>query len=179
MVAVLLADGFEEIEALTPIDVLRRAGVDVRTFSISGTTEVLGAHNITVRADMLAADAVTDDIELLILPGGMPGAKNLDESEHTDRFIAATLKSGGRLAAICAAPMVLGRRGMLKGKQATAYPGFEDELIGAEVVQRGVVTDGMITTAIGMGAAMDFALELLSLLRGEDVARRIERSIMR
>lgn len=179
MIAVLLANGFEEIEALTPIDVLRRAGLDVRVYSISDNLEVVGAHNITVKADLLAKDAEPRDVELLMLPGGMPGAKNLDASTHTDRFINAAIAGGGRLAAICAAPLVLGRRGLLRGKRATAYPGFENELIGATVVHESVVTDGKITTSIGMGAAMDFAFELLSLLCGEDTSERISKSIMR
>lgn len=178
MVLVLLANGFEEIEALSPVDLLRRAGVDVRTVGVSGPIAE-GAHGISVTCDSLPEDIDLDKVTMAIFPGGMPGATNLDASPFTDEVIAAVTKTGGRLAAICAAPLVLGRRGLLNGKRATCYPGFEGELVGAEVVNRSVVTDGNITTARGMGVATEFGLELISLTCGEDAAKKISRAICR
>lgn len=163
MITVLLADGFEEIEALTPVDMLRRAGKKVVTVGITGRT-VTGAHGIPVIADCEPKDLPHGKIECLILPGGMPGTKNLDESPETDALINRTLSDGGRLAAICAAPSVLGKRGLLRGKKATCYPSFERFLEGATASTEKVVTDENVTTSRGAGTAMDFALELVSLL---------------
>ncbi len=163
MITVLLADGFEEIEALTPVDMLRRAGKKVVTVGITGKT-VTGAHGIPVIADCEPKDLPHGKIECLILPGGMPGTKNLDESPETDALINRTLSDGGRLAAICAAPSVLGKRGLLRGKKATCYPSFERFLEGATASTEKVVTDENVTTSRGAGTAMDFALELVSLL---------------
>ena len=177
MTVVLLANGFEEIEALTPVDVLRRAGVHTVTASINATAEVKGSHGITVIADTLASEIDADELEALILPGGMPGSLNLDASAQTDRLLEAALSSGSRIAAICAAPLVLGRRGLLLGKRATCYPGFEHELEGATVVDAPVVTDGNITTAKGMGAALPFSLELVSLLASRENAENISKGI--
>lgn len=177
MVLVLLADGFEEIEALTPIDVLRRAGLTVKSCGLFGS-EVRGSHGIYVKADVRAEEVNPDEIDMLILPGGMPGATNIDAHPYTDIFIDAVKKNGGRLAAICAAPLVLGRRGLLDGKKACCYPGFEGELRGATISDMGVVTDGNITTARGMGVALEFAKELVRLCLGEDKANEISASIM-
>ena len=177
MVLVLLADGFEEIEALTPIDVLRRAGLSVVSCGLSGSL-VRGAHGIYVKADTSPEEVDPREIDMLILPGGMPGATNIDAHPSTDIFIDAVKKNGGRLAAICAAPLVLGRRGLLAGKRACCYPGFESELRGAELSEWGVVTDGNVTTARGMGVALDFSKELVRLTLGEDKARAISASIM-
>ena len=140
MVYLFLANGFEEIEALTPLDVLRRAGVEVTTVGIGGVS-VTGAHGIRVEADIpdvMYADAAP---EAVILPGGMPGAKNLDESRVVDAAVRAAAKRGAVLAAICAAPMVLGHKGLLNGKTAICYPGFETELTGAEIADTRVVQD--------------------------------------
>lgn len=164
MIAVLLSDGFEEIEALTPVDMLRRAGHDVKTVGITGKI-VCGSHKIPVICDTVPAEIELDKVSLAIFPGGMPGALNLDAAEFTDKIISAVLKNGGRLAAICAAPLVLGRRNLLKGKKAICFPGFEDELKGAEIVDTPVVTDGFITTAKDMTASLAFANELVSLLK--------------
>ncbi len=178
MILVLLADGFEEIEALTPVDMLRRAGADVKTVGISGRTAV-GAHGIEVICDAEPEDIDLSLVTMAIFPGGMPGATNLDCSPFTDLVIDAINKNGGRLAAICAAPLVLGRRGLLSGKRATCYPGFEGELKGAALTELSVVTDGNITTAKGMGVALDFAEELVSLAAGEEEAKRISNGICR
>lgn len=176
MVLILLADGFEEIEALTPLDVLRRAGVEVKTVGV-GSRVAIGAHGIPVVCDTTPDDVSSDEVELLILPGGMPGATNLDKSSFVDKIIREVSERGGRLAAICAAPLCLGRRGLLEGKEATCYPGFEEELVGARISAQDVVTDGNITTAKGMGVALEFALELVSLLVSPEKAVEIARSI--
>ncbi len=162
MIAVLLADGFEEIEALTPVDMLRRAGVDVKTVGTCGKV-VVGAHKIPVICDIDGSELDLSKVSLAIFPGGMPGSLNLDASPLTDRVINAVLENGGRLAAICAAPLVLGRRGLLEGKRCTCYHGFEGELKGGIITDKAVVTDGNITTANGMEAALEFAKELVRL----------------
>ena len=164
MVIVLLADGFEELEALSPVDILRREGIEVRTVGIAGL-DVTGAHGITVRADMVASEVEKESITAVIFPGGMPGSLNLDASPYADEFIAAVTANGGRIAAICAAPLVLGRRGLLRGRRATCFPGFENELVGAVVTGEAVVTDGYITTARDFRAAVEFADELVRLLK--------------
>ena len=177
MIAVLLADGFEEIEALTPVDVLRRAGLDVKTVGITNKIAV-GSHGIPVICDLTPDEVALDSVTLAIFPGGMPGALNLDSSPFTDEIISAVTKNGGRLAAICASPLVLGRRGLLEGKRAVCYPGFEDELVGATVpTDSSVVTDGSITTAKGMGVSLKFALELVSLLSTKEKADSISSAI--
>ena len=162
MVYMFLANGFEEIEALCPLDLLRRANIEVTTVGI-GSEVIGGAHNITVHADIVDVMFSDSNPEMIILPGGMPGAKNLDESRIVDTAIKIANKKGAYIAAICAAPFILGKRGLLKGKRAVCYPGFEGELIGAKVGEEGlrVITDGAITTAVGMGAAGEFALALL------------------
>ena len=171
MILLLLADGFEETEALVPLDLLRRGKLEVRTVGITGKT-VTGAHGIAVTAD-LVPKAVSGTIDALILPGGMPGTTNLDASRDVDRLIDKTLSDGGRLAAICAAPIVLGRRGLLDGKRAVCFPGFENQLRGAIKSDKRVETDGNVTTAVGMGAAYEFGLALLSLLAGRKTAEQV------
>lgn len=163
-VALLLAPGFEELEALTPVDILRRAGIEIDTIAISDRA-VTGSHGITVIADKVQGEVTLSDYGAVIFPGGMPGSVNLDASDFSDKMIDAVLKNGGRLAAICAAPLVLGRRGLLNGKRATCFPGFEGELSGAVITNSDVVTDGNITTASGMPAAYAFANELAKLLK--------------
>lgn len=177
MIAVLLADGFEEVEALVPIDMLRRAGLDVKTVGINGKIAA-GSHKIPIICDLSPEEVELDRVSTVIFPGGMPGSLNLDASPFTDKIIAAVTKNGGRIAAICAAPLVLGRRGLLNGKRATCYPGFEKELMGAEIVDAGVVTDGRITTARGMGVALEFAKELVEKICGEDMKNSLSAAIM-
>lgn len=177
MIAILLADGFEEIEALTPLDLLRRAGVDVRTVAI-GSKIVVGSHGIGVVCDLLCDEVNLSEVTMAIFPGGMPGSLNLDASPFTNKIIDAVLKNGGKLAAICAAPLVLGRRGLLDGKNAICYPGFEAELVGAKISDKSVVTDGNVTTAKGMGVALEFAKELVRIVCGDEVSNRIASSIM-
>ena len=175
-VAVILANGFEEVEALAPIDYLRRAGVEVDVIGLD-TQMPVGTHGITVAADITNKRADINAYDAVILPGGMPGATNLDNSEFVSEILKATYYKEGIIAAICAAPLVLGHRGYLCGKRATCYPGFEKELNGAKIVREPVVTDGKIVTAIGMGAALAFGKELTSLLCGEDVAEKISNQI--
>lgn len=163
MIIVLLADGFEEIEALTPVDMMRRAGLDVKTVGLTERT-VTGAHSISVVADATPDEIDLTKVEMAVFPGGMPGSLNLDKSEYTDKVIAAVKNNSGRLAAICAAPLVLGRRGLLEGKKATCFPGFEGELSGATIVDADFVTDGNITTGRGMEYSLPFAKELVRLL---------------
>ena len=163
MIIVLLAEGFEEIEALTPVDMMRRAGLDVKTVGISSKT-VVGSHGISVVADSTPDEIDLTRVKMAVFPGGMPGSLNLDASEYTDRVISAVLENGGRLAAICAAPLRLGRRGLLDGKKATCFPGFEGELRGAEIIDADFVTDGNITTGRGMEYSLPFAKELVRLL---------------
>ena len=177
MVALLLADGFEEIEALTPIDMLRRAGVELDSIGITGKS-VTGAHGITVIADKTPDEISPDNYDAVILPGGLVGTQNIDNCAFTDEMLKSVLARGGRVAAICAAPTVLGKRGLLKGVRAVCYPGMESELIGALDVADGVVTDGQFTTARGMGVALPFAKELVRLLVGEDMAIKLSKAIV-
>ncbi len=177
MVYLFLANGFEEIEALCPLDLLRRAGVEVTTVGIGGDV-IRGAHGITVHADIPDIMYRDSRPDMIILPGGMPGAKNLDESKTVDVAIKTAHKNGAYIAAICAAPFILGKRGLLSGKEATCFPGFEDSLMGAEIVSnRGVVVSDKIITARGMGVAQKFGLTLISLLCGEERAIQIDKSI--
>lgn len=177
MIYMFLANGFEEIEALCPLDLLRRAGLQVTTVGIGGDM-LCGAHGITVAADIpegLYKDAAPD---MLILPGGMPGAKNLDESRVVDTALKAAARNGSYLAAICAAPMVLGHRGLLKGKEAISFPGFEGHLEGATISQKRVVRDGNVITAAGMGVALEFGLELVAALKGREAAEALRRAVL-
>lgn len=178
MIAVFLADGFEEIEAIAPIDVLRRAGLDVKTVGVNSRI-VVGAHGISTVADMTSGELDLSRVTLAVFPGGMPGTLNLDSADITDEVISSIVKRGGRLAAICAAPLILGRRGLLFGKRAVCYPGFEKELQGAIISERSVVTDGNITTARGAGVALEFAAELVKLLCGEKKRDELLESMMK
>ena len=169
MVYMFLANGFEEIEALCPLDLLRRAGVEVTTVGI-GAEQITGAHGITVQADISDAFYTDSTPDMIILPGGMPGAKNLDESRTVDTAIKVAARRGAFIGAICAAPFLLGRRGLLAGKRAICYPGFENELTGATIAEERVVRDGNVITAAGMGVALEFGLALVSVLKGEEAA---------
>lgn len=173
MVYVFLAQGFEEIEALAPVDILRRADIEVCTVGIGGEF-ITGRSGITVKADITDTQLKDGDFAMLVLPGGMPGASNLDESKLVDTLLARAKDSGAWLAAICAAPFVLGKRGLLAGKKAVCYPGFEDQLQGAIITDAPVQRDEGVITAVGPGAAVDFALELVRALRGEETANEIK-----
>ena len=176
MVYLFLAQGFEEVEALTPVDVLRRAGVQVTTVGIGGTA-IRGSHGIEVHADAAEQDVTPDDLTAVILPGGMPGTQNLDASDTVCRFLKAAAEKQAVIGAICAAPSVLGHAGLLCGKHATCFPGFESELTGATVLPDVVVTDGNIITGKGAGAALPFALALAAALAGPDKAAAVEAAL--
>ena len=177
MVYLFLANGFEEIEALCPLDLLRRAGVSVTTVGIGGEM-IVGSHGITVMADIPEGHYQDSNPEMLILPGGMPGAKHLDESRTVDTALKSAARNGSLLAAICAAPMVLGHRDLLVGKEAICFPGFEKELNGAKISQKRVVRDGNIITAAGMGVALEFGLALVAALKGEETAEQLRRTVL-
>ena len=177
MVYMFLAQGFEEIEALCPLDLLRRAGVEIKTVGI-GSSTVCGAHGISVLADISDGELADFDAEMIILPGGMPGTLNLDASEIVGKAIDAALENGSYIAAICAAPSILGTRGLLEGKEAICYPGFEEKLVGAKISDKRVVTDGKIITAAGMGVALDFGLALVELLCGREKAEALRKGVI-
>lgn len=172
-----LAEGLEEVECLAVVDVLRRSGVDVTMVSITGAKEITGSHGIKFMADALFEEANSDAADVLFLPGGMPGTNHLKAHEGLKAAIEKANKQGRRVAAICAAPSVLGSMGLLKGRTATCYPGFEDQLTGVSYTSQGVVTDGNITTSRGLGYALDLGLELIRLLQGPQQARKIAASI--
>jgi 4-methyl-5(b-hydroxyethyl)-thiazole monophosphate biosynthesis len=173
-----LAEGFEEIEALTVVDVLRRAQVDIVTVSISGDLMVTGAHNISVKADSLFEDIDCEHCDGIILPGGMPGTRNLAQHEGLKQLILALNSKKTLIAAICAAPSILGAYGILEGKTACCFTGFEDKLIGAKVVYEPVAVDGHIVTSRGAGTAMTFALQLVEILKGKQQSESLRISMI-
>ena len=179
MIYMFLANGFEEVEALAPLDLLRRAGCDVTTVGVGGDT-IVGAHGIAVGADIPDTMFRDSKPEMIILPGGMPGTKHLDASRTVDAALRTAANTGAYIAAICAAPMVLGKRGYLQGKAAVCFPGFEEYLDGAVLQPKGinVAVDGKIITAVGMGVAIDFGLELVEALKGKDVASALRTAIL-
>lgn len=177
-VYVHLADGFEEIEALTVIDVLRRAGIDVQAVSVTGKREVVGAHNIKVVSDLLFEDADYSKAEMIILPGGMPGTVNLEKHEGLKDKILEFQDKGKWLAAICAAPSILGKLGLLRGKTATCYPGFEKYLSGAKTGENPVVVSGNVITSRGPGTAMYFALEIVRIIKGEGMSGKLKEGMI-
>ena len=178
MIYVLLADGFEEMEAIAPIDLLRRAGCDVVTVAVTPNKTVTGAHHIPFVADITAQEVTFDGLQAVILPGGMPGTSNLDASQTVHALIEYAVERQLVLGAICAAPSVLGKKGILRGKRATCFPGFETVLHGADVDMTALaVTDGQIVTARGAGAATEFGLSLVSLLVSPQTAQELREGI--
>ncbi len=175
MVYFYLAPGFEEVEALTPADYLRRCGCEVRLIGVGGRL-ITGAHGITVQADCTAEEA-RELPELVVLPGGMPGTKNLMASKAVTEMVCNCARAGKYVAAICAAPSVLGRLGLLAGKRATCYPGFEDELAGAAFVREPVVVDGKLITSRGAGTANQFAFALAEALCGKEEAATLKAAV--
>lgn len=172
-----LANGSEEVECLAVVDVLRRAGIDTKIISINETAEVTTSHGVRITCDRTIGDSDLSDADVLFLPGGMPGTAHLGACEALTNALRAQYAAGKRIAAICAAPSVLGELGLLEGKRATCYPGFEDRLRGAEHTGQGVVTDGTITTARGLGYALDLGLELVRLLISEKAAKELKGTI--
>lgn len=177
-VYIVFAEGFEEIEGLTVVDLLRRAGIQVQMVGLDTDGMVTGAHGIRVQMDTDLTGIELKDAKALVLPGGMPGTKYLGASSRLGELLKEADSRKIRLGAICAAPSVLGGLGLLQGKRAVCYPGFEERLIGAEVSQEPVVTDGHITTSRGMGTAIDFGLELITVLKGREESERISSSII-
>ena len=178
-VYLFLAEGFEEIEAISVVDILRRAGISAKTISITGNKVVLGAHGIPVVADNVFEDEDFSKAEMLVLPGGMPGASGLDAHKGLRELILSIAKANKPLAAICAAPLVYGNLGLLKGKQATCYPGFEKFLEGADLTrEKAVVRDGLLITAEGPAAASAFALEIVTFLLGKEQAAEIAKGML-
>lgn len=177
-VCVFLADGFEEIEGLTVVDLLRRAGVHVTTVSVSGSSTIHGAHGIDVQADVLFEEMDYEEQDMLVLPGGMPGTLHLGEHEGLKILLDKFYEEQKYIAAICAAPSVFGKYGYLKGRKATSYLGFEEQLVGATYVKEPVVVSDYVITSRGMGTAIPFALTLIELLIGSTEAKQIGTSII-
>ncbi len=177
MVYVFLAEGFEEIEALTPVDYLRRAGIEVKTAGITGKT-VTGSHNVPVVCDIEGGDVkLNEDLEGIILPGGMPGTLNLEKSETVQEAVKYCMDNNRLVSAICAAPSILGHLNILNGKKAICFPGFEKDLYGAEIADAYAVTDGNIITAKGAGSASEFAFEIIKYLADKETAKKIKASV--
>ena len=176
---IFMAEGCEMIEGLAVVDVVRRTGeMEIITISITDSKEVTSSHKVTFLTDALASEVNFDELDGIILPGGMPGTLNLGADETVNRVIKKFAEEGKLVAAICAAPSVLGEAGLLKGKKATSYPGFEDKLIGAELSTDAVVVDGNIITSRGMGTAIPFALEIVRYLVDEKTADDLGRGII-
>ena len=176
-IAVLLADGFEEVEAVTPIDFLRRAGIDVVTAGVTGKT-VTGAHGVKISADAVVG-GLPAGLDGVVLPGGMPGAQNIADSAEAVDLIRKILAAGKLVGAICAAPaVVLGAHGLLQGRRFTCYPGFERDVRGASFTPDRVVADGNLITSRGPGTAAEFALALIEKLAGREEAEKIRKGTL-
>ena len=181
-VCVLLAQGFEEIEAIGVVDVLRRAEIDVKTLAVRGSgpggLDVTGSHAVQVRADATLAAGAKETWDMVVLPGGLPGSTNLRDDPDVQALLKKQNQAGRKLAAICAAPIALGALGLLEGKRATSYPGREKELLGATCVTDRVVRDGNIVTSRGPGTSLEFALELVSELRSKEAAEKLRSGML-
>ncbi len=180
MIYMFIATGFEEIEALCPLDIMRRAGLKVTTVGIGGSC-ITGAHGITVHTDITDADysALEDkSADMIFLPGGMPGTLNLAASSAVTKAIELAVAQKAYIAAICAAPSILGDWGLLEGKEAICYPGFEDRLTGALISEKKVVLDGNILTAAGMGVALEMGLEIVKLFCGKQKADNLRAAVI-
>ena len=177
-VSVFLADVFEEIEGLTVVDLLRRAGVEVTTVSITGDLTIHGAHKIDVKADALFEDVDYTKEDMVVLPGGMPGTLNLGVHAGVESVLKEFYANEKYIGAICAAPSVLGKYGILEGRKATSYPGFEEQLVGAEYVTEPVAVSDFVITSRGLGTALDFSLALIEKLVGKEMADQISHAII-
>ena len=172
-----LANGFEEIEALAPVDIFRRGGLEVKTVSVTGSELVESSHGVTVKADLLFEDGDFTDADLLMLPGGMPGSANLNAHEGVRNALKAHYDAGKRVAAICAAPMVLGSIGILEGKRATCSPGFQTYLTGATYTGNLFEEDGLVTTGEGPAASLPYAYHILGYFIPEEQVMDLERKM--
>ena len=177
-IAIFFAEGYEEIEALTVVDLCRRAGILVDMVSVTDSLQVTGAHGIPVVMDKMLAEVEFDTLDMLVLPGGMPGTRNLEQVPLLMEQVKAFAAAGKYIAAICAAPSVFGHLGLLEGKNACCYPGFEEELTGANVMFHPCEADGNIITSRGMGCAIDFSLKIIEKLENDDTASKIGRQII-
>ena len=177
-IAIFFAEGYEEIEALTVVDLCRRAGIWVDMVSVTDSLKVTGAHGIPVVMDKMLAEVEFDTLDMLVLPGGMPGTRNLEQVPLLMEQVKAFAAAGKYIAAICAAPSVFGHLGLLAGKNACCYPGFEEELTGANVMFHPCEADGNIITSRGMGCAIDFSLKIIEKLENDDTASKIGRQII-
>lgn len=175
---IFMADGCEEIEGLTVVDLIRRAGIEIEMISVSGEKTVTGSHKIAFQTDVSKADADYASYDGIVLPGGMPGTTNLMEDDTVNRVIKEFATSGKLVAAICAAPSVLGNAGLLEGKKATCYPGVESKLTGADFVTDPVAKDGNIITSRGLGTAIEFAAEIVAYLLDESAAKSLKESVV-
>ena len=178
MIYTFLATGFEDIEALAPVDIMRRAGLQVQTVSITGERIVVSAHGVGVVADRLLSEVDFSNAELLFLPGGLPGATNLDACEPLREGLRCHFEAGRLIAAICAAPLVLGHLGLLQGRRATCYPGFETELHGAQYTASLVEQDGPFITGKGPGAAFALGYAIVERLVGQEVAGQLREGMI-
>lgn len=177
MIYLFLANGFEETEAIATLDVLRRANLLVATVGI-GEKNITGSHGVTVVADLTDSEIKLDEnCEGIILPGGMPGTLNLEKSDTVQKFLDWSAENNRLICAICAAPSVLGHKGILNGKEAVCYDGFETQLEGAIISENPVVRDGNIITAIGAGVSIEFGLEIVKYFCGENESERIKESM--
>lgn len=175
---IFMADGCEEIEGLTVVDLVRRAGIEIEMISVDGKKSVTGSHKITFQTDIDKAGADYTSYDGIVLPGGMPGTTHLMEDETVNRVIKEFAQDGKLVAAICAAPSVLGNAGLLAGKTATCYPGVEGKLTGADFVIDPVAKDGNIITSRGLGTAIDFAAEIVAYLKDQEAAKSLKESIV-
>lgn len=176
MIYAFLANGFEEVEAIASVDVIRRAGIDIATVGI-GSKNITGSHGITVVCDLDEAQADIDNYDGLLLPGGMPGTLNLEKSQTVNKFLDKAFDTNRLICAICAAPSILGHKNMLVGRRAVCFPGFESELNGAVLTDAYVETDGNIITAKGMGSAVDFGLAVAEAVMGSEIAVKLKESL--
>lgn len=176
MVYMFLADGFEEVEAMAPLDILRRANIEALTVGVTGEY-VTGAHNITVKADILPEEVEYEKLDCVILPGGLPGTTNLEKDERVQAAIDFANENKKLICAICAAPSILGHKGLLNGKEATCYPGFEDSFSGGKYVKKSVVKSDNFITSNGMGSAYNFGFEITAALSSKEVAEKIREQI--
>lgn len=177
-IAVFFATGYEEIEALTVVDLCRRAGIAVDMVSVTGEAEVTGSHGICVKMDTCLDKVVFDELDMIVLPGGMPGTKNLEACEMLMKELDSFHESGKPISAICAAPSIFGHRGYLQGKAACCYPGFESHLEGAKASENPVEVSGHITTSKGLGTAIPFALAIVERFCGSEKAEELAKSVI-
>ena len=176
MIYMFFANGFEEVEAIATLDVIRRAGIEIKSVGVD-SKQITGSHGITVTCDETTTSVSFDNLDGIILPGGMPGTTNLMEDKTVNKFIDYCTENNLYLCAICAAPMILGRKGLLSGKEAICFPGFEDELSGAIISEKFVCKSGKIITAKGMGSAVKFGLEIVAAFKGEEAAAKLAETL--